>query len=237
MAEFAKRLRENYLAVEDRIARACQRAGRERSEVTLVAVTKYANWEWVQALVQLGQVNLGENRTQQLLERATQLTQPASWHLIGHLQSNKARSLVKRIPWIHSIDSLKLLQLIDRLASEHQWWPHVLLEVNVTGEPTKHGWTPDELRSDWEAIQDCRKVDLRGLMTMAPASDDPETARPGFQALRKLRDELQSRSLDGQHAIPDLSMGMTGDFEVAIAEGATFVRIGSALFEGLEENV
>ena len=233
MSEFVERLRANYLAIEQRIAHACQRAGRERSEVTLVAVTKYAEWEWVEALVELGHHELGENRPQQLVERAAQLTRPVNWHLIGHLQSNKAKSVLPRAPWIHSIDSLKLLQLIDRQSVELGLRPRVLMEVNVTGEATKYGFTPDELRANWDAILACGNVDLRGLMTMAMASDDPETARPAFRALKNLRDELQARSPGGVRVFPDLSMGMTGDFEVAIEEGATLIRIGSALFEGL----
>lgn len=237
MTLFVEKLRENYLAVENRIQKACERAGRERSEVTLVAVTKYAKWEWVEALIALGQLNLGENRPQQLVERAALPNEPVSWHLIGHLQSNKAKSIVRRATWIHSIDSLKLLEIVNRLAgpeSHASWWPHILLEVNVTGEASKNGFTPEELRANWDSVLACQHVDLRGLMTMAEASDDPETARPAFRKLRELREELRARSPDGRNALPDLSMGMTGDFEVAIEEGATFVRIGSALFEGLE---
>lgn len=232
MSEFVARLTENFQAVEGRIAQACQRVGRLRSDVTLVAVTKYANWEWVEALVDLGHRHLGENRPQQLIERAARLPAPATWHLIGHLQSNKARSVLPVASWIHSIDSVKLLELIDRQGSELPRRPQVLLEVNVTGEATKYGFTPAEIRDSWPAIVQCQQVDIVGLMTMAPASDDPETARPAFRSLSHLRDELQVRTPRGPQ-LRHLSMGMTGDFEVAIEEGATFIRIGSALFEGL----
>lgn len=232
MSEFVARLTENFQAVEGRIAQACQRAGRLRSDVTLVAVTKYANWEWVEALVDLGHRHLGENRPQQLIERAARLQAPATWHLIGHLQSNKAKSVLPVASWIHSIDSVKLLELIDRQASEQPQRPQLLLEVNVTGETTKYGFTPAEIRDSWPAIVQCQQVDIVGLMTMAPANDDPETARPAFRSLRHLRDELQVRTPSGPQLL-HLSMGMTGDFEVAIEEGATFIRIGSALFEGL----
>ncbi|MDB5336563.1 MAG: hypothetical protein JWN70_2182 [Planctomycetaceae bacterium] len=266
MSDFLQKLRENYESVEGRIQRACERAFRDRSEVTLVAVTKYAKWEWVEALFELGQRDFGENRPQQFLERAPLLSSFARWHLIGHLQSNKAKSVVTYATQfdsvdplqIHSIDSLKLLELIDRLAAEFQTQkmppkkenspgfmpdliadslqlrPNLLLEINVTGEATKYGFTPDELRSQWDAVLRCQHISIRGLMTMAMASDDPDTARPAFRALRDLRDELQTRSPYGKHPITELSMGMTGDFEVAIEEGATFVRIGSALFEGLD---
>lgn len=232
MSQFADRLRTNLQMVEQRISQACLRAGRPRSDVTLVAVTKYAEWEWIAALVAQGQQHLGENRPQQLAERAPRLTQPVTWHLIGHLQTNKAKLVLPIAPWIHSVDSLKLLTLLDRQASELALRPQLLLEVNVTGEATKYGFTPDELLAGWPTVCACRNVEVAGLMTMAPAAADPETARPAFQSLRTLRDNLKSRS-PSTLTLPHLSMGMTGDFEVAIEEGATFVRIGSALFEGL----
>lgn len=263
MTQFVEKLRENYLTVENRIQKACERAGRERSDVTLVAVTKYAKWEWVEALFELGHRDFGENRPQQLIERATRMSSLARWHLIGHLQSNKAKSVVTTPPpgcceslLIHSVDSLKLLELLNRLAADLKSRympknkedfhhldelmeqlasrPRLLLEVNVTGEATKDGFTPDELRGDWEAVVSCQQVEIRGFMTMAMASEDPETARQAFRALRELRDELRARVPADAIDLSDLSMGMTGDFEVAIEEGATFVRIGSALFEGLE---
>lgn len=232
MSDFQTQLQANVQAVEQRIAQACQRSGRPRSAVTLVAVAKYAEWPWVEALVEMGQPDLGENRPQQLVERIPQLTQPVTWHLIGHLQTNKAKLVLPLVPWIHSVDSLKLLCLLDRLARELPVRPHLLLEVNVTGEATKYGFTPDELRSGWPTVRACQNVEIAGLMTMAPAADDPELARPAFQQLRALRDELQSTA-PASLTLPHLSMGMTGDFEVAIEEGATFVRIGSALFDGL----
>lgn len=180
----------------------------------------------------MGQTDLGENRPQQLVERAGKLKRRATWHLIGHLQTNKAKLVLPVAPWIHSIDSVKLLTLIDRLAGELSWRPKLLLEVNVTGETTKQGFVPDELRAGWPSVLACRHVDVVGLMTMAPASEDPESARPAFRQLRELRDELRVPS-SAELPLPHLSMGMTGDFEVAIEEGATFVRIGSALFDGL----
>lgn len=232
MTEFADQITANLQTVEQRISQACLRAGRPRSDVTLVAVTKYAEWPWIEALVELGQQHLGENRPQQLAERAAQLPQPVTWHLIGHLQSNKAKLVLPIAPWIHSVDSLKLLTLLDRLAGEMSSRPQLLLEVNVTGETTKYGFTPEELQAGWSTVCACRHVDIVGLMTMAPASEDPEAARPAFQSLRRLRDKLRANS-PAHLTLPHLSMGMTGDFEVAIEEGATFVRIGSALFEGL----
>lgn len=231
-ADYVPRLNANLAAVEQRISAACARAGRPRETVTLVAVTKYAHWEWVSALVELGQRNLGENRPQQLVERSRLLSEPVTWHLIGHLQSNKTKSILPVAPWIHSIDSIKLLQQLNRLSGELGRRPNLLLEVNVTGEQSKDGFTLEELRTAWTEVLKCENVDIAGLMTMAPVADDPEQARPAFRSLRQFRDELRDR-LAGKFELPHLSMGMTGDFEVAIEEGATLVRIGSALFEGL----
>ncbi len=235
MSDFIRKLRENYESVEARIGQACTRAGRERDDVTLVAVTKYAKVEWIEALAEMGVSQLGENHPQQLIERATKLSlQSVNWHLIGHLQTNKVKSVIPHAPWIHSVDSEKLYSIIGRRASELCYETQVLLEVNVTGEATKYGFSPDELRSEWKTLSMLLGPRIRGLMTMAEASDDPENARPAFRTLRNLRDELRADRPSEWNDLTDLSMGMTGDFEVAIEEGATFVRIGSALFEGLE---
>jgi uncharacterized pyridoxal phosphate-containing UPF0001 family protein len=134
---------------------------------------------------------------------------------------------------IHAVDSLRLLEALDRIAGEEQLRPRVLLEVNVTGEATKHGFSREELRSQWAEVCCVQHVEVAGLMTMAAETDDPQLARPTFAALRELSDELAAQS-GGSHPLTELSMGMTGDFEISIEEGATFIRIGSALFEGLE---
>lgn len=196
----------------------------------LVAVTKYAEVAWVRDLVALGQLVLGENRPQQLVERAGVLA-GATWHLIGHLQRNKVRAVLPHVACIHSIDSLKLLARIGEIAGELGLAPEVLLEVNVSGEASKDGFTPDTVRAEWTALRSVPNVRITGLMTMAPLADDPEAARPTFRRLHALRDELQSA---GGPRLPELSMGMSGDFSTAIEEGATMVRIGSRLFEGLE---
>lgn len=225
---------ENYAAVRDRIAAACERCGRDPSAVRLVAVTKYAPIEAVRELVALGHLDLGENRPQQLLERAALLDgldgpdgPGVRWHLIGTLQRNKARKVLPVASLIHSADDFRLLETLDRLAGELSLRPRVLLEVNVSGEATKHGFRPDELASLWRQVAAFGRLDIAGLMTMAPYSEDPEQVRPVFRALRKLRDELAAA---GPLPLPELSMGMSGDFEAAIEEGATIVRVGSALF-------
>jgi hypothetical protein len=224
----------NYLSVRQRIGAACRRAGRESASVTLVAVTKYAELEWVRRLVELGVVELGENRPQQLVQRAQEIGVPVHWHLIGHLQRNKVRLVLPSTTLLHSVDSLRLLESVERVASELELRPRVLVEVNLSGEQAKHGFRSDELLSAWDRVQKLERVRIEGLMAMAAYSPDPENARATFSKLRELRDELRARCDDDHRSqLEHLSMGMTGDFAVAIEEGATIVRIGSALWEGL----
>lgn len=222
----------NYRAITERIATVCHRCGREPSEVKMIAVVKYAEWDWVRELLQLGAHDLGESRPQQLVERAALVDSRIQWHLIGHLQRNKIRRLLPHVTLIHSIDSLKLLDAVNRIAEELALTSNVLLQVNVTGEASKTGFSPAELRSQWGAILACKHVAIQGLMTMAARSDTPEAARPTFATLRSLRDELLEGAADEVH-LPELSMGMSGDFEVAIEEGATLLRIGGGLFRDL----
>lgn len=231
MSRNARQVAENLQSVRDRIAAAAARSGRSAEDVKLVAVSKYAELDWVRILLDLGERDLGENYPQQLLDRSTQFDASVRWHLIGSLQRNKARKVLPVVSMIHSVDSLKLAATLDRLAGELGLQREVLLEVNVSQEASKHGFTVDELRQDWEQFANFQSLRVCGLMTMAPQTDNPEQARPVFAALHGLRDELNARST----AVPlrHLSMGMTGDFEVAIEEGATLVRIGSALWEGL----
>jgi len=225
----------NYRAVRERIAAACLRAGRESTEVTLVAVTKYAQLDWVRRLVELGAVELGENRPQQLAARAQQISDCVHWHLIGHLQRNKVRSILPLTTVIHSADSVKLLQSIDRVARELDMRPRVLIEINLSGEEAKHGFHVSDLMAGWETVLNLQCIQVRGLMTMAAYHPNPENARPAFSRLREIRNELQQLSQGNAGVqLEHLSMGMTGDFEVAIEEGATLVRIGSALWQGLD---
>lgn len=231
MTSTESQIAENYERVRQQVTAACRRAGRAESEVTLVAVTKYAEMEWVQALLQLGAKDFGESRPQQLAERVPLLPNGIRWHLIGPLQRNKVRATLPLVSLIHSVESVRLLDRIDRIAAELERRPRVLLEVNVSGEETKHGFSPRALEDAWERMLAFEYVRIEGLMTMAPFSDDPEEARPVFAELRELRDRLTSRS--SGTALRELSMGMSNDFTVAIEEGATLVRIGSSLFEGV----
>jgi PLP dependent protein len=225
-------LRRNLDAVRTQIAAACERAGRSPVAVSLVAVTKYADLEWVRGLYELGLRDFGESRPQQLVERARQLPADIRWHLIGHLQRNKAALVLPHVALIHSVDSRRLLDQLRNDAEKLNLSPRVLLEVNVSGEATKDGFALDDLRSQWSQLRTTPRVQIAGLMTMAPLADDPVAAQPHFRRLRELRDELAAISR-GECPLPELSMGMSGDYPAAIAEGATIIRIGSALFAGL----
>lgn len=232
MPRMDDRLADNLQRVRSEIAAACDRAGRSPNEVTLVAVTKYAELDWVRRLVDLGVRDLAESRPQQFVERAGQLPAETRWHFIGHLQRNKVKSVLPRTVLIHSVDSLRLLERISEVAAVLSLRPRVLLEVNVSGEASKDGLPAAELTSQWDVLQAVPNVEIVGLMTMAPLADDPAAARPVFRQLRQLRDDLAARAAPHVQ-LTELSMGMSGDFVVAIEEGATLVRIGSRLFEGL----
>lgn len=232
-------LQSNLNRVRERIDAACARAGRTPDEVTLVAVTKYAELDWVRALIDLGVLDLGESRPQQLVSRAHDLPKEVRWHLIGHLQRNKVELLLPVADRLHSVDSVRLLQAIHKEAVKQQSRvaviPRVLLEVNVSGEASKDGFDPAELISAWPEICQLDLIAVEGLMTMAPLSEDEDSARAVFRSLRNLRDQLVNAG-SGRLKLPDLSMGMSGDFEIGIEEGATLVRVGSSLFEGLPSN-
>ncbi len=223
---------QNLKQIRKTVEAACARGGRPSDSVQLVAVTKYADLNWVRELVELGETQLGESRPQQMCLRVEELPKNVQWHMIGHLQRNKVDMVIPAAELIHSVDSLRLLRKIETSAAAIGKRQRVLLEVNVSGEESKDGFTPDELRSTWSEIVDLQQVDIQGLMTMAPHSDDAESARPFFRRLRELRDELAAAS-EGRMTLPELSMGMSGDFEIAIEEGATLIRIGSRIFEGL----
>ena len=229
MTSLLETLRQNVAAVRERMAEACRTAGRSPDSVQLIAVTKYARLEWIEGLIALGLNQFGENRPQQLVERHNRWPQ-VQWHLIGHLQRNKAKSVLGATALIHSVDSLRLAERISEVVTERM---PVLCEVNVSGEESKDGFTQDELLCAWDELVQLPGVEVRGLMTMAPLSEDPEAARPVFAELRELRETLQARS-EGRLKLPELSMGMSGDYVVAIQEGATLIRVGSRLFEGLE---
>jgi pyridoxal phosphate enzyme (YggS family) len=225
-------LEANLRRVEKRIAAACVGAGRQRGDITLVAVTKSVGPEVTALLPDLHVCDVGESRPQALWAKAATLPS-ARWHFVGHLQRNKVERTLPLVKLIHSVDSLRLIDALDSEAERLGRVADVLLEVNVSGEAVKGGFAPTDLPAVAERSSLLQNVRVRGLMTMAPLSDNPEHARPTFAGLRELRDQLR-HEFTSPHRLEHLSMGMTGDFEVAIEEGATLVRIGTALFEGLQ---
>lgn len=222
---------ERLAQVEGRIRAACARAGRERSEVSLVAVTKMVPAELAALLPELGVLHLGENRPQELWKKAAALPRSVHWHLIGHLQRNKIEATLPLVDMIHSVDSERLLHALVAEADKQERLVRVLMEVNVSGEASKHGFTPEEAVRLAPIMRTCRRVQVVGLMTMAPLQS-AERCRPIFAALRELRDRIRQEATE-PHVMRQLSMGMSSDFEIAIEEGATLVRLGTVLFEGL----
>ncbi|NQU23299.1 MAG: YggS family pyridoxal phosphate-dependent enzyme [Candidatus Nealsonbacteria bacterium] len=232
MLDPTAQIAQNVAGIRDRIDRAARRCGRGGEDVTLVAVTKYVTPPEIRAVVEAGCTDLGESRPQQLWQRAEAEPNAAvRWHLIGHLQRNKVRRTLPAVAMIQSVDTPRLVEAVDRIAEELSLSVPILLEVNVSQEPAKHGFSPDAVEPFLARAAGLRSVQIRGLMCMARLGGGSESAREDFARLRKLRDRLddvcpESISLD------ELSMGMSGDYEVAIEEGATIVRVGSALFEG-----
>ena len=235
-AELRSILLDRIEYVEERIRNACRRAKRAREEVTLVAVTKTVGVEVAALLPELGVCDLGESRPQELWRKAEAIPD-ARWHLVGHLQRNKVERTLSIAHLIHSVDSERLLDAIQAEARRSGQPADVLLEVNLSREANKNGFSREQMLGLDQAVVRARGYAIiGGLMTMAAYSDNPETARATFAELRQLRDELRDKWSPFGANMTQLSMGMTNDFEVAIEEGATIVRIGSALFEGLPQS-
>jgi pyridoxal phosphate enzyme (YggS family) len=222
-------LQENLESVRERIASAAERAGRNVSEIELVAVSKTHPAEVIREASEAGQVLFGENRVQEALAKIPLLPGKLRWHLIGHLQSNKVRKALPHFELIHGVDSVDLARDIDRIAAEEGFFPRILLEVNVSGEGSKHGFDPSVLERHLEQLLALPRLQIEGFMTMAPLAPEAEASRPHFCFLRELRDRLAQTS---GIPFPTLSMGMSGDYEVGVEEGATLVRVGSAIFGG-----
>jgi PLP dependent protein len=218
---------ENLERVRERIAQAAAKAGRAVDEVELVAITKTHDAERVREAIEAGQILFGESRVQEARVKIPELPSNLRWHFVGHLQKNKIRHALPLFELIHSIDSLSLAQEINRIAEEEGMHPRVLLEVNVAGEGSKFGFPPDNLRRDMEALLALPRLSIEGLMTIPPLARDAEASREYFVDLRKLRDRLET---EFQMKLPHLSMGMTNDFSVAVEEGATLARVGTAIF-------
>ena len=217
----------NLVAIRLRIQAAAEAAGRDPSGIRLVAVSKTHPPEAIREAAEAGQKVFGESKIQEALAKAPLLPSSLEWHFIGHLQSNKIRKALPVFHLFHGVDNLDLASQIDRIGGECGHFPRILLEVNVSGEGSKFGFQPDRLRGEIADLLALPRVGVLGLMTMAPYSEDPLAAKPYFAALRRLRDDLEQQT---GKPLPELSMGMSGDFEAAVAEGATLVRIGSAVF-------
>jgi pyridoxal phosphate enzyme (YggS family) len=214
-------IRANLERVQTAIAAACRRAGRSPAEVLLIAVSKTVEVERIKLAIAAGVAALGENRVQEGRDKIEALGHPVPWHLIGPLQTNKAKDAVRLFDWIHSVDRLDLARELDRRARALGRTMDALLEVNVGEEPQKSGARPHELKALLDALAGLKGIRIRGLMAVPPVAPDPEQTRPYFRRLRELRDAA---------GLEHLSMGMSADFEVAVEEGATMVRVGTAIF-------
>ncbi len=222
-------LRENLLAVEDRIETACRRAGRKRSEVTLVAVSKTKPVEMLREAYDLGVRVFGENKVQEIRGKYEMLPVDIQWHMIGHLQTNKVKYIVDKVRLIHSVDSLNLARVIEKEAEKQNRTVDILLEVNVAEEESKFGLKTSEVLPLVEKVMQLPHIRLRGLMTIAPFVENPEKNRAIFANLHDLYVDIKEKNIDND-TVSILSMGMTNDYEVAIEEGSTMVRIGTGIF-------
>ena len=218
---------ENFDVIRQRIAAASERSRRSADSVSLLAVSKTFPAETVRAAVEAGQIQFGENRVQEAEGKIPQLPEKLEWHLIGHLQKNKIRKALPLFPVIHSIDSLEVGQQVDRIAGELGLFPKVYLQVNIADDGAKFGFTVEQIEQQLDTLIDLERLEIHGLMTIPAFTPEAEDSRKFFADLRKLRDQLETKS---GVPLPGLSMGMSHDFEVAIEEGATIVRVGSSLF-------
>lgn len=220
---------ENYKEVEKRVEEACKRAGRKREEVTLIAVSKTKPVSMIEELLPLNVRDFGENKVQELTAKAEILPSALHWHMIGHLQRNKVKYIVDKACIIHSVDSLRLAEEISKVAQKKQVTAKILIEVNVAEEESKFGVRTSELLPLIEAISLLPNIAIKGLMTIAPYVENPEENRWIFQKLKNLSIDIKGKNFDNV-TMDVLSMGMTGDYEVAIEEGATHVRVGTGIF-------
>jgi len=218
---------ENLSSVRKRIKIAASKSGRAAGDIQLIAVSKTWPVEAIQGAVDAGQVAFGENKVQEILAKAPQLSEKLQWHLIGHLQKNKIRKVLPRCACIHSIDSIELARQVDRISGELNLNPSVLLQVNVADDPAKFGFSVTEFCEQFERLLELEHLRIDGLMTVPAFHPDPEQTRPHFARLRDLRDELAASF---HIPLPHLSMGMSHEFEIAIEEGATDLRVGSSIF-------
>src|SRR5712691_12350271 len=221
------KIQENLERVRERIAQAAAKTGRAVDEVELVAISKTHDAEKVREAVEAGKSLFGESRVQEARAKIPELPSNLRWHFVGHLQKNKSRHALPLFEMIHSVDSLALAQDMNRIAEEDGLHPRVLLEVNVAGEGSKFGFQPDRLRAEMESLLALPRLSILGLMTIPPIAEEAEASRKYFVQVRELRDSLEK---EFNMQLPQLSMGMTQDFPIGIQEGATLVRVGTAIF-------
>jgi len=221
-------LQERIADVEGRITRACAASGRDRNDINVIAVTKYVSLEMVSSVLEAGLEHIAESRWQDAEHKWKALGDKGTWHFIGHLQTNKVKDVIGKFQYIHSLDRMSLAQELQKKAIAEDLVVNVFLQVNISGEDTKYGLSPEAVPGFLREIASLDRVKVIGLMTMAPFEGDPELTRPVFRGLRELRDELNHLALTPE-PITELSMGMSNDFEVAIQEGATWVRLGTVL--------
>lgn len=229
-------LRDDLQKVEKNIEAACKRAGRERSEVTLIAVGKTKPAEMLQEVYNTGIRDFGENKVQEMIDKYAVLPEDIHWHMIGHLQRNKVKYLMGKTVLIHSVDSLRLAEEISAQSVKHEVMTDILIEVNIAGEESKFGTSKEEALALVEAAAKLPNIHICGLMTIAPYVDDPEDNRKYFRGIRELSVDIKEKNIDNVDMCI-LSMGMSGDYEVAIEEGATMVRVGSGIFGARNYNI
>lgn len=222
-------IKDNVAEVESRIQAACDRSGRKRDEVTLIAVSKTKPVSDIYRVMETGIKDYGENKVQELCDKIEIITEPLKWHMIGHLQRNKVKYIVDKVCLIHSVDSLRLAEQISREAIKKGVEVDILIEVNVAEETTKFGLSTEEVIQLVTDVSKLPGIHVKGLMTVAPFTDDPEDNRPYFRNLKQLAVDIAEKNIDNV-TMSQLSMGMTGDYEVAIEEGATMVRVGTGIF-------
>ena len=219
----------NLKHVENKIQEACKKANRSREEVTLIAVSKTKPVSMLQEVYDLGIRNFGENKVQELTEKHSQLSSDIQWHMIGHLQRNKVKQVIEKAALIHSVDSLRLAETIEMEAAKKEIVVDILIEVNIAEEDSKFGFKEEEVLPAVEKIARFPHVQIKGLMTIAPFVENPEENRTVFARLRKLSVDIESKNIDNV-SVGILSMGMTNDYQVAIEEGATMIRVGTGIF-------
>lgn len=220
---------ENYNSVNDRVKAACNKASRNEDDVTLIAVSKTKPADDIKTLYDYGVRDFGENKVQELIEKYEILPKDIRWHLIGHLQTNKVKYIVDKVFLIHSVDSLKLAEQIEKEAAKKDVIVNILVQVNVAGEDTKFGLDSEDTIKNVETIAKFPHIRIKGLMTIAPFVEDGEENRKYFNELKQLSVDIQKKNIDNV-SMDMLSMGMSGDFETAIEEGATLVRVGTSIF-------